>query len=89
MKNLLSNLWRPFAGVFSKPWWVKVSTSQPECTYYFGPFDKEEDAADAKPGFVEDLEQEGAQDIQAEVVSCPEPKDLTVEQQASMEMATV
>lgn len=29
---------------FGKSWWVEIKTSQPACTYYFGPFDTEDEA---------------------------------------------
>ena len=79
MKTMFSNLLDRILSPFSKAWWVKVSTSQPGCTYYFGPFDEEQEAMQAKPGFVEDLEQEGAQSIQASVLLCSKPKELTVD----------
>ncbi|MBD1917473.1 MULTISPECIES: DUF1816 domain-containing protein [Cyanophyceae] len=62
----------------SKAWWVEIKTSQPACTYYFGPFDSESEAHSAKGGYVEDLEQEGAQNIQLMVSLCSRPKQLTI-----------
>lgn len=58
-------------------WWVEVTTDSPSCTYYFGPFLKENDAIKAKGGYIEDLEQENAQGITAQIKRC-KPKDLTV-----------
>lgn len=74
MKNFLSNLF----GSFSKPWWVEIATDQPRCLYYFGPFNSEAEAAQHKGGFIEDLEQEGAQQIDVTIKSCAEPAHLTV-----------
>ncbi|MEA5463360.1 DUF1816 domain-containing protein [Leptothoe sp. PORK10 BA2] len=75
MKNFLSNLFSSF----TKSWWVEISTSQPRCLYYFGPFDTEGEADLHKAGYIEDLEQEGAKEIQVDVKCCAEPALLTVE----------
>ncbi|MGD1865559.1 MAG: DUF1816 domain-containing protein [Phormidesmis sp.] len=75
MKNFFSGLF----GFFSNHWWVKITTSEPNCVYYFGPFDDELEATQAKPGFVEDLQQEGALQIQTSLQSMREPQELTIE----------
>lgn len=59
MKDLLSNL----LNLFGFAWWVEVITETPACTYYFGPFLSAKAAAASKSGYIEDLEQEGAQGI--------------------------
>ncbi len=74
MKNFLSNLFSSF----SKPWWVEISTAQPRCLYYFGPFDSENEAAQHQGGYIEDLEKEGAQQIDVTIKSCTEAAHLTV-----------
>ncbi|HEY9895703.1 MAG TPA: DUF1816 domain-containing protein [Candidatus Sericytochromatia bacterium] len=59
MNELLTNL----LNLFGLAWWVEVITETPNCTYYFGPFLSAKDATAAQSGYVEDLEQEGAQGI--------------------------
>ena len=59
------------------PWWVKIVTSKPKCVYYFGSFKSKEDAIDALPGYVEDLEEEKAQGILIEIKQ-EHPQHLTV-----------
>jgi len=59
------------------PWWVKIETQTPRCTYYFGPFDNAKEAQQTKPGFVEDLEKEGAEGIMV-LVSQFDPQTLTI-----------
>lgn len=59
------------------PWWVKIDTQTPSCTYYFGPFDNAREATQTKPGFVEDLEQEGAT-VMTVLVSQFDPQSLTI-----------
>ena len=77
MKNIFSRI---FESVFGsgKAWWIEVKTEEPACTYYFGPFDAEAEAETAKKGYVEDLEQEGAKRLQATVMFCKRPQQLTV-----------
>lgn len=58
-------------------WWVKIVTETPQCTYYFGPFLSQGEAETAKAGYVEDLEQEGAQGLGIEILRC-KPTELTV-----------
>ncbi|PZO55875.1 MAG: hypothetical protein DCF15_09745 [Phormidesmis priestleyi] len=75
MKNFFSSLF----GLFSNPSWVKITTAEPNCIYYFGPFDTQREAAQAKAGYIEDLQQEGAQQIQSMIEQIAEPKELTIE----------
>lgn len=63
---------------FSKAWWIEVKTESPTCTYYFGPFGDKAEAQMAKAGYIEDLEQEGAQRIQASITRCSYPENLTI-----------
>ncbi len=58
-------------------WWVEIVTDNPRCTYYFGPFFNEQDAYAAKDGYIEDLENEGAQGIFVAVKRC-KPSTLTI-----------
>ncbi len=64
-------------GQTAPAWWVKVVTSGPECTYYFGPFDSDREADLAQAGYIEDLEQEGAKGIAVYIVQ-DQPKRLTI-----------
>jgi len=78
MSNFLSRL---LGGLFgtSQEWWVEISTSQPSCTYYFGPFSSSGEAGYYKGGYVEDLEQEGAQNIRTTIKKCARPEQLTID----------
>lgn len=58
-------------------WWVEVLTVEPCCTYYFGPFRNVCEAILAKPGYLENLVQEGAEEISVQIKWC-RPKDLTI-----------
>lgn len=72
--NKLANV----ANALGWAWWVEVTTASPRCTYYFGPFLSADEAESAQGGYVEDLEQEGAQGITAVVKRC-KPEALTIE----------
>ncbi|MFH7244155.1 MAG: DUF1816 domain-containing protein [Spirulina sp.] len=62
-----------------QPWWVKIHTQNPTYTYYFGPFDGKAEAMVAQAGYVEDLEQENAQNIRLEVNQFS-PQQLTIDE---------
>ncbi len=57
--------------------WVEIVTENPRCTYYFGPFLNEQEAEAQKGGYIEDLENEGAQGISLTVKRC-KPSNLTI-----------
>ncbi|MGB7085182.1 MAG: DUF1816 domain-containing protein [Phormidesmis sp.] len=85
MKNFFSSLF----GFLSTPWWVKITTTEPQCIYYFGPFDNETAAIQAKPGYVEDLQMEGAQQIQTSLENIPEPQELTIEMEPEIKSSVM
>ncbi|MEM9509780.1 MAG: DUF1816 domain-containing protein [Cyanobacteria bacterium P01_E01_bin.35] len=58
-------------------WWVKIVTGQPQCTYYFGPFDSQSEAIESQSGYKEDLVAEQAREIRIEIVQ-GRPKLLTI-----------
>jgi hypothetical protein len=64
--------------LFGLAWWLEIKTQKPECTYYFGPFLTAREAYEAKPGYIEDLEVEGAQGVQVFIKRC-KPSKLTVD----------
>jgi Domain of unknown function (DUF1816) len=59
-------------------WWTKIYTKAPFCIYYFGPFDRVEEANDSKFGYIEDLKNEGAEVVFIKYLQL-NPKNLTVE----------
>jgi hypothetical protein len=85
MKNFFSSLF----GFFSASWWIKITTAEPNCIYYFGPFDTEAEANSAKPGYIEDLQQEGAQQIETSLQQSAEPEELTIESEASRQASVM
>ncbi len=71
-------IWTNILNILGQAWWVEVLTTQPKCTYYFGPFANGAAATMAIHGYVEDLEGESAQGIQTQVKRC-KPDRLTIE----------
>jgi hypothetical protein len=41
-------------------WWIEITTKNPACVYYFGPFVSHHEARSQLDGYLEDLIQEGA-----------------------------
>lgn len=79
MKELLTTV----LNAFGKAWWVEIVTDAPRCTYYFGPFGNRKEAEVAKTGYIEDLEQEGAQGIGVIIKQC-KPGNLTIFDEADV-----
>ncbi|BAZ42109.1 hypothetical protein NIES4101_80770 [Calothrix sp. NIES-4101] len=58
-------------------WWVEISTAQPNCIYYFGPFPQHQEAEIMSSGYVEDLQAEGAREIKTIIKRC-HPDQITI-----------
>ena len=61
----------------NQSYWVKITTEQPWCIYYFGPFDSYPEAREIQDGYVEDLILEKATGINVEIQRCL-PTKLTI-----------
>lgn len=73
MKELLLKLLDTVGLAF----WVEITTENPRCTYYFGPFLNKSEAATDQVGYVEDLQGEGAKNINVSIKRC-KPANLTI-----------
>jgi hypothetical protein len=73
----MNELWLSTLEFLGLAWWVEVTTEAPNCTYYFGPYISAAEAKAQQPGFIADLEQEGAKNIRAVVKRC-KPSQLTI-----------
>jgi hypothetical protein len=62
----------------SLSWWIEIYTDFPRCFYYFGPFESETEAQAHQGGYLDDLRQEGAENILVEIKQC-RPLALTQE----------
>ncbi|WP_375503730.1 DUF1816 domain-containing protein [uncultured Nostoc sp.] len=80
MKSIWHNLKEVLINTFDfigLAWWVEIGTQNPRCTYYFGPFLSSSDAKLSSIGYIEDLENEGAQGISVNIKRC-KPNNLTI-----------
>ncbi len=75
--NIFKQVIAGFIRAMLNRWWVEITTADPRCTYYFGPFNSALEARKAYPGYVEDLEGEGAQGITITIKLC-RPEILTI-----------
>jgi Domain of unknown function (DUF1816) len=71
-------IWTNALNFLGRAWWIEVLTTQPKCTYYFGPFAYIEEAKEAIKDYIEDLESESAQGIQTKIKRC-KPNQLTID----------
>ncbi len=62
-------------------WWLEIQTENPQCTYYFGPFDSAVEARALQDGYLEDLMAEQAQIVAVEIKQC-QPQKLTICQES-------
>jgi hypothetical protein len=60
-----------------QPYWIEIITKQPECMYYFGPFDSHSEAKNMQGGYIEDLMEEKAIGISVKIKRCL-PLRLTI-----------
>ncbi len=75
----ISEYWANALHFWGRAWWIEISTSQPSCLYYFGPFANSKEAERLMTGYVEDLESEFARGIQTKIRRC-KPDKLTIEE---------
>ena len=74
MKELLLTL----LDIVGLAYWLEITTEKPECTYYFGPFASREEAISMQSGYLEDLSNEGAENIRVNLKRCSTPEELTI-----------
>lgn len=73
MKELLIQI----LNFFGLACWIKITTENPRCTYYFGPFLTEKEARDNRQGYIDDLLEEGAKEINT-FIRRFKPTELTI-----------
>jgi Domain of unknown function (DUF1816) len=78
MPTKIGEIWTNALDFVGRAWWVEISTAEPKCTYYFGPFANAEVANLAQAGYIEDLESERAQVVKVQVKRC-KPNRLTID----------
>jgi Domain of unknown function (DUF1816) len=78
----IDTIWTDALNFLGQAWWVEISTVQPHCTYYFGPFANVMGAELATKDYIQDLESEFAQGIQSQIKRC-KPNQLTIDHDIS------
>ena len=68
---------------FIQPYWINITTKQPNCIYYFGPFDSYAEARQMRHGYIEDLVEEKVIGISVKIERCL-PTKLTITDQESL-----
>ena len=66
-----------------KPYWIEITTTEPKCTYYFGPFDNLVEAQKMQYGYIEDLVSEKAIGISVTIKRCSPPQ-LTIAEEEEL-----
>ncbi|HJN36712.1 MAG: DUF1816 domain-containing protein [Prochlorococcus sp.] len=59
-------------------WWARVQSSNPDVTYWFGPFIRKQGLSSALPRFLDDLSQEQPGSISHAVLRCRRAEPLTI-----------
>ena len=84
----IQTIWSSILQFLGRDWWVKITTEQPNCTYYFGPFATGSEASAAKAGYVEDLESESATGIHVLIEQRCQPTYLTIDRTGELPFGT-
>jgi len=76
-------LWplRSLANGLGVTWWARIQTHTPDVTYWFGPFLRRRELEQALPAFLADIESEGPQSIDHELLQTRRSEPLTVDGQ--------
>ena len=75
-----NKLIRTFGNKLGLAWWAKVETQSPDVTYWFGPFLTKRSLKGNLNTFLEDLNNEGSNDITHTLIRCKRTEPLTIEQ---------
>ena len=69
---------RNFGNKLGLAWWAKIETEKPSVTYWFGPFITKRSLKENISFFIEDLTEEGSENIKYSLVRCKKEEPLTV-----------
>lgn len=74
MKGILTS----FLEIVGLAYWLEITTENPQCIYYFGPFATREEAITCQSGYLDDLSAEGAINIKVNLQRRSTPEELTI-----------
>ena len=69
---------RNFGNKLGLAWWAKIETGQPSSIYWFGPFITKRSLKVNISSFIEDLTEEGSENIKYSLVRCKKEEPLTI-----------
>ena len=69
---------RNFGNKLGLAWWAKIETKNPNAIYWYGPFLTKRSLKENMFSFVQDLSDEGSEDIKHTLVRCKKEEPLTV-----------
>ena len=69
---------RNFGNKLGLAWWAKIQTENPIATYWYGPFLTKRSLKENLVSFIEDLKEEGSEDVRHTIVRCKKDEPLTV-----------
>ena len=69
---------RNFGNKLGLAWWAKIDTKGPNATYWFGPFLTKRSLIENLEDFLNDLKEEGSEDLKHTIVRCKKEEPLTV-----------
>tara|TARA_B100000927_G_scaffold178099_1_gene143432 strand:+ start:864 stop:1082 length:219 start_codon:yes stop_codon:yes gene_type:complete len=69
---------RNFGNKLGLAWWAKVETKGPNAVYWYGPFLTKNNLKQNLSLFIQDLSDEGSQDIKHELIRCKRTEPLTI-----------
>ena len=69
---------RNFGNKLGLAWWAKIETQNPNATYWYGPFLTKRSLKENMSSFIQDLSEEGSEDIKHSLIRCKKEEPLTV-----------
>ncbi len=59
-------------------WWAKIETHNPNNTYWFGPFITKRSLENNLPSFIQELTDEGSNEVKYSLMRCKKDEPLTI-----------
>ena len=69
---------RNFGNKLGLAWWAKVETENPTSIYWYGPFLTKRSLKQNLLSFINDLKNEGSENIKHSIVRCKKEEPLTI-----------
>ena len=69
---------RNFGNKLGLAWWAKIETHNPDTIYWFGPFITKRGLKENLSSFIQDLSDEGSENIKHSLIRCKKDEPLTI-----------